>query len=265
MNKTGLVVNSLFYRTLGRLSEGVNMTFDLGLTSGRVLDYIYENKPHGRTFIGKWIDKQYIGHPGWEAVRTRKGNLESALKLAVESLQRGKDEITIVDIASGCAAYLFSVIADINDNDITARCYDIDARWVELGNQKAANLGMKSITFQQGNMMDLDFAKKAMHDADVVICAGFFDWIWNDEEILKSLNIIKSSTPPSAYILLTYQMAHPCLDLVQHVFKNFNGTPLEMKMRSANEMGQILNAANVKVVHEQSDKFGYYNTVLGRF
>ena len=265
MNKAGLVVNSMFYRTLGRLSDGVNMTFDLGLTSGKLLDYIYENEPHGRTFIGKWIDKQYIGHPGWEGVRIRKQNLESALKLAVNTLKQEKEDITIVDIASGYAAYLFSALADINDEHITARCYDIDPRWADAGNQKASSNDMKSITFHQGNMMDSTFAKTALHDSDIVISSGFYDWLESNDDILQSLNLIKSSTPPHAFIALTYQMAHPCLDLVHHVFNGFNGAPLKMKMRSVQEMQQILEAAKVTIVHEESDRFGYFNTVLGRF
>jgi hypothetical protein len=265
MNKAGLAANSLFYKTVGRLSDGVNMTFNLGLTSGKLIDYIYENKPHGRTFIGKWIDKKYLCHPGWEGVRIRKQNLESALKLAVKTLKQEKQDITIIDIASGCAAYLFSALADFNDEHITARCYDIDARWIDDGNHKASSNNMTSITFHQGNMMDFAFAKTAMHDADIVISSGFYDWIENDDDITQSLNIIKSSIPPNSFIALTYQMAHPCLDLVQHVFNNFNGAPLKMKMRSAQEMQQILNAANVTIVHEETDKFGYFNTVLGRF
>ena len=206
MNKAELVVNSLFYRTLGRLSDGVNMTFDLGLTSGKLLDYIYENKPHGKTLVGRWIDKQYIGHSGWEGVRIRKRNLESALKLAVKTLKQEKEDITIVDIASGYAAYLFAAITDLHDEHIIARCYDIDARWVDAGNQKASSSNMRSITFHQGNMMDHVFAKSTLRDADIIISSGFYDWIWNDDDISKSLNIIKSSTPSHSFIALTYQM-----------------------------------------------------------
>jgi len=265
MNKAELVISSLFYRTLGRLSDGVNMTFELGLSSGKVLDYIYANKPHGRTLIGKWIDKRYIDHPGWKAIRIRKQNLESSLKLAVNTLKQRQRNITIVDIASGCAAYLFSSLTELNDGYITARCYDIDPRWVDAGNQRAFSEGMKSISFHQGDTMDPAFAKTALHDADIVICSGFYDWIWNDDDIRQSLNIIKSSTPSHSFIALTYQMAHPCLDLVQQIFKNFDGSSLRMKMRSAQEMQKILEAASVTIINEARDKFGYFNTVLGRF
>jgi hypothetical protein len=265
MHKVGLIANGVFYRTLGRLSNGINMTFDLGLTSGKLIDYIYENKPNGKTFIGKWIDKQYINHPGWEGVRIRKQNLESAIIMAVKTLKFEKETITIVDIASGCAAYIFTVLADVGDIKTTTRCYDIDSRWIDIGNKKAASRGLKSLTFYEGNMMDSTFAKTVLHDADIVISSGFYDWIERDDDVLHSLNIIKSFTPPNAFIALTYQMAHPCLDLVHHVFNSFNGTPLKMKMRSTNEMKEILDSVNLSIVHQQADKFGYYNTILGRF
>lgn len=265
MNKIALMFNKAFYHTVGRLSDGISMTLDTGFTSGRLLDYIYENKPRGKTFIGRWIDKSYIRHVGWEAVRIRKNNIEASLKEAIRIVQQQKNRVNIVDTACGYAAYIFSVLTELKDQEITADCYDIDPRWTKSGNEKSERLKMHSrVRFNEGNMLDPTLAAKALKDADIVLSVGFYEWITDDEMVRNSLEIIKKSVHPGSFIILTYPMSHPCLDLVQYVFPHFNGAPVRMKMRDRAEMGQMLEKIGFKTIKEYTDSFGYFNTVLGR-
>ena len=74
----------LLITTLGRLSKGINMCFEHGLTAGYTLEYIYQNKAHGHLLLGKWIDRIYLDDIGWKAIRQRKDNLRNALIRAIE-------------------------------------------------------------------------------------------------------------------------------------------------------------------------------------
>jgi len=264
MNKIGRMSNKLFYHTVGRLSTGIRMTLELGLTSGRVLDYIYENKPRGTTFLGRTLDKSYLEHVGWEAVRIRKDNVEAMLGEAIETARRNKKRVKIVDIACGYAAYLFSVLSKNDSRDLHIECYDIDKRWVKFGNAKAAELGMDAIRFSEGNMLDPATARTALKDADIVISSGFYDWIVEDETVQRSLEMIATIPPRGSMVVMTYQMAHPNLELVHYVFSDFRGRGLRMKMRDRDAMGVLLGKAGITVIKEQADEFGYYNTLLGR-
>jgi hypothetical protein len=59
---TRILLGRLAVRTLGQTSDGIKLVTTKGLTSGIMLDYIYQNKPHGRFIIGTWIDKFYLSH-----------------------------------------------------------------------------------------------------------------------------------------------------------------------------------------------------------
>ncbi len=65
-------------KTAGRLSCGIRLGWESGFDSGRTLDYVYENKPRGRTALGRAIDRAYLNSIGWRGIRSRKANLQKA-------------------------------------------------------------------------------------------------------------------------------------------------------------------------------------------
>ena len=131
-----------FMRTVGRLSDGIRLCYQEGLTSGKMLDYIYKNRPSGRMVIGRIIDERFLSDPGWEAVRVRRSNLEMLIIKAIEGLRRQNKNISLVDIASGPAAYIMSVLDKVGGGDIQARCRDFEERWVKEGRRFARARGL---------------------------------------------------------------------------------------------------------------------------
>lgn len=69
--------------TLGRLSDGVTIARRHGFTSGKMLDYVYRNRPSGRGWIGRLLDRLYLSNRGWRAVRARRDHLVSLLQRAI--------------------------------------------------------------------------------------------------------------------------------------------------------------------------------------
>src|SRR5262245_38481902 len=100
----------LLLRTVGRSSDGVRMSFDHGLTSGTMLDYVYRNRPSGRGPLGRAIDRAFLESPGWQAVRERRANLEALLTEAIAAIRRQGRPVSLLDVASGPAAYVLAVL-----------------------------------------------------------------------------------------------------------------------------------------------------------
>src|ERR1039458_3060055 len=106
MNNLGYLLARCFMKTIGQTSDGIRLCCKEGLTSGKMLDYVYRNQPHGRFFIGKIIDKFFLNDPGWAAVRTRRKNLEALLIESIENLRKENRQVSLIDIASGPADYI---------------------------------------------------------------------------------------------------------------------------------------------------------------
>ncbi len=81
--------------SLGKLSDGMRLGWSDGFKSGRMLDYVYENRPQGITPLGKLADKIYLNSPGWTGIRVRRNYLDELLDTAIESTTPAPD-ITIV-------------------------------------------------------------------------------------------------------------------------------------------------------------------------
>lgn len=116
--------------SLGRFSDGIFLCLKEGLTSGKMLDYVYRNIPSGKTVLGRWIDRAFLNHPGWVAVRFRRHHLELLLS---EALQEKPGPLRLIDIASGPADYILSVLEKAGRSDIETVCQDLEVRWLEEG------------------------------------------------------------------------------------------------------------------------------------
>lgn len=250
--------------TVGQTSDGLRLCSEYGFTSGKMLDYIYENKPSGKFFIGRYIDKIFIRHLGWEAIRTRKDNLSKALKSAIVSSLLDKKDVFIVDVASGPAKYILEVMQDYKNENVSAVCRDIDDRWLDEGKFKAKYLGLKNIDFIWGNAFDEDSFKELKKQPNIVVSSGFYDWITNDELVKKSFQIIYDNLPKGGYFVFTNQSGHVNLELVSKVFQDFNHKPLEMTVRNAELINSWAKEIGFNIVNTEQDKYGYYSITLAQ-
>ena len=254
-----MTLTKILFRSFGRLSDGMTLCFKEGLTSGKMLDYVYRNKPSGKGFLGKWIDKRFLSHPGWEAVRMRRQSLE---KLLIEAMQERKGPIKMIDIASGPASYVLSVLKTTDKSDVQAMCQDLDPRWIEEGRKAAAAAGLKNVTFREANAFDGDILSR--YKPNIAISSGFYDWINDASEIQDSIRSVFKALMPSGAFVLTIQTDHPNLALAQTIFSDFNKKPLQMTMRSADEMAEWLQLAGFQVEKTVRDPYGYYAVFKAR-
>ncbi|MCR4336950.1 MAG: class I SAM-dependent methyltransferase family protein [Candidatus Omnitrophica bacterium] len=261
MNNLKFLLAKIFMKTIGQTSDGIHLCYQEGLTSGKMLDYVYRNQASGCLILGKSIDKVFLSDPGWEAVRTRRENLETLLIQSITSLRKENKPISLVDIASGPAEYIFSVLQKVEGNDLKVLCQDYEARWVEEGKKKAEERNIKNIRFQQGDAFDREALLRIKPRPNIIVASGFYDWFTDDGKIIESIKIIFDMLEPGGYFVLSNQMAHPKLNFTQAVFTDFHHQPLQMTMRSKEKISHWLEEIGFSIDRVLVDDHGYYSVL----
>jgi len=249
-------------KTVGRFSDGIRIAFREGFTSGVMLDYVYRNEPSGRWLIGRWIDRAYLRHAGWESIRVRKKNLETLVMeaLAVQRA-RGRSPV-VVDVASGPARYLLDVLCGSGMGDVRAACRDLEERSLEMGRRNAAERGIANVRFERGDALDADSLAQVRPIPNVAISSGFYDWIVDDGLVRRSMLLLHDLLPEGGGFVFTNQSGHVDLAMVEGVFVDFRGEPLRMKVRPTDEMNRWAADAGFRIVRTLSDANGYYSVTL---
>jgi len=251
---------TLAIKTIGRLSKGLNISSEHGLTSGLMLDYIYENKSHGKFIIGKFLDRIFLNNVSWKAIRQRKQNLKEQIKLAIgENRARGENTV-ILDVAAGPAQYLIDVMSEVGEDGVFAVCQDIDEKWMASGREKAGEAGLKNIRFEKSDAFDIDTLSSVSPRPNVIVASGLYDWIMNDELVKKSLKLCCSVLDDDGTIIFTNQAGNRQMNLVHKAFLDFNKEPLRMKTRSPETLnGWAMEAGFKDIIATVMDRWGFYS------
>ena len=259
MKKLRIAMTKLLVKTVGKLSDGISISFRYGFTSGKMLDYVYRNKPSGRTFLGKLIDRIYLSHIGWRSIRIRKANLERELKKSIKRVLSRNGEASILDIASGPARYIIDTLSETGGARVKATCMDVDRRWIEEGGKKARELKLSNVNFKKGNAFDNACFGE---NPDIVVSSGFYDWITDNRKVLDSMEIIYRNMKHGGYFIFTNQCGHCDLEMVKEIFVDFNNNPLNMVTRSTQIMNSWAEKAGFRIIESVTDPWHYYSITL---
>ncbi|NJN67800.1 MAG: hypothetical protein HC884_14380 [Chloroflexaceae bacterium] len=113
-------------RLLAWMSYGLAIGVAHGFDSGLSLDYVYRNRPGGRTALGQALDRIYLNHESNQADRARKNLLLQAMWNRVLVRRNEGLPTTILDVASGPGRYHLELLKMMGGNDISVICRDID-------------------------------------------------------------------------------------------------------------------------------------------
>ena len=247
-------------RLIGSWSDGIRIAKTEGFTSGIMLDYIYKNRPSGRFFIGKMIDKAYLGHEGWHVIRQRKENLCAHLEQAIDLTLKSKNSVRICDVAAGPALYITEVLEKCKNHNVSAEIRDLDARWLEEAKKRADAKGLP-LTYRVANALEKsDFTFDTI--PDIFVASGFYDWFNDAELIKKSMRLIHESLPENGYFVFTNQTGHVALDMTNYLFQDFNHKPLEMVTWDAALIKSWVEKIGFTIVDVRQDEKGCYTNVL---
>jgi SAM-dependent methyltransferase len=251
-------------RTVGRSSEGIRLCLDHGLTAGTTLDYVYRNRPSGRGWLGRTIDRKFLESPGWQAVRDRRANLEVLLAEAVAAVRAMGRPVSLLDVASGPGAYVLAVLERVGAEGVVARCRDLDEAGLARGREDAARRGLTQVTFERGDALDRDGILRLTPRPNVAVASGFYDWITDDDVVRQSIAIVAEALEEGGWFVVTNQVAHPDLAFVSAVFTDFHHQPLRMKMRPAAQVESWLTAVGLTIEATRTDRHGYYSVSKAR-
>lgn len=260
--KIKVFVLVLFIKTIGRLSTGINVCFEYGLTAGRMLDYIYENKASGKFIIGRLIDRIYLNHPDWQAIRERKDNVKNYIKEVIKSNREKNISTIILDIAAGYARYILEALKECGNKNAKVMCLDTNPDYAVKVKEIFHNEGF-IIGYENKSALDKDFLF-SLSPNNLIISSGFYDWIVEDNFVKDSIKLVYDILSEGGYFILTGQAKHPDLELVSRGFTDFKKEPLRMKMRPIETMTGWLEQAGFKNIESKIDKWGYFYTIYSR-
>jgi len=264
LKKLKIALLKALVHTLGRTSEGVRIAFADGFTSGVMLDYVYQNQPSGRWLIGRWLDRILLSHPGWKAIRVRKRNLEHLLRNALVLQRRQGRSPVVLDVASGPARYLLDVMAEGGADDVRAVCCDLDPDSLELGRRHAAARGLDGVHFTTGDAMSAESLAEVEPAPNLAVSSGFYDWITDDDVVRRSMALIHDLLPPGGGFLFTNQSGHVDLEMIHAIFVDFNGEPLRMVTRPADQINAWARDAGFQLVQTLGDATDNYSVTLAQ-
>jgi len=264
MNALQLGALKTLVHTIGRLSDGVRIACEHGLTSGKMIDYVYRNQPSGKLLVGRLLDRIYLSHEAWEAVRVRKRNLAELLEWAIRRQLADSGEVLLLDIAAAQARYVQDALAKFPQQKVEAVCWDLDKRWLREGRARAAERGLRNIHYKRGDALDARCYDRLGRRPNVVVASGFYDWMENDDTIKRSLEIVRGALDEGGWFLFTIQTGHANLQMVNEVFSGFDGEALRMSTRPRAVVHRWARQAGFEITRSKADRWGYYAVTLAR-
>jgi alpha-beta hydrolase superfamily lysophospholipase/phosphatidylglycerophosphate synthase/ubiquinone/menaquinone biosynthesis C-methylase UbiE len=251
-------------KTLGRLSDGIDLGWRSGFDSGQSLDYVYQNSAQGRLGVGKLIDRIYLDSVGWTGVRQRKRNLQKQLYDAIAKVKSAGHFVRILDVAAGPGRYLLGILKDLPPGDVSAQLRDINPANLAVGQNLAKTLGLSGVTFQQGDAFDEQSLAAVEQTPNVVIVSGLYELFPDNSRVLSSLRGLARAMRDGGYLVYTGQPWHPQIEMIARVLTNRNGVPWVMRRRTQAELDCLVNAAGFEKVGMEIDEWGIFTVSLAK-
>jgi len=249
----------------GRLSRGIELGWRTGFDSGLSLDYVYRNEPQGVTPLGRFVDKSYLNSIGWRGIRSRKANLESALRDQIKTLHRENRSVRILDIAAGAGRYVLETIRSLPEIPIQATLCDYREENVQAARQLADQFGLngKAVT-KRGDAFDRTALGAIRPKATIGIVSGLYELFPSNESVLNSLRGLAEAIEPAGYLIYTNQPWHPQLEFIAHVLRNREGERWIMRRRTTAEMDELVSITGFEKVAMEIDEWGMFSVSIAR-
>lgn len=252
---------SLLLRTIGRLSDGIRIGFRHGFDSGMIMNYIYEDKPQGISYIGKALDAAFLDQTTCKAFRAVKQIQKDIISSYLE--ERNGKETFIVDMASGKADYIYDVLKERKSN-IKVLLRDVSESAIRESKATAGRLGLKeSVSYEIGDALDPESLSRISPRPDLVIEAGLYGIIHDDGLIKKHLHELKDIMSPGA-LLFNVQTRNEQIELIARTLINQDGERCVWHLRPKELVIGWALEAGFKDPEVTMDPYGIYAVVLMR-
>jgi alpha-beta hydrolase superfamily lysophospholipase/SAM-dependent methyltransferase len=251
-------------KTLGRMSKGIQLGWQSGFDSGLTLDYVYENRPQGKTPLGRMMDRSYLNIIGRRGIRERKIHLEKILREAIERTRKESRSVRIVDIAAGAGRYVLETMYEMPQIPISALLRDYKPENVAAAGKLAQEFGLKNVTVEEGDAFDRASLASIEPRPTIGIISGLFELIPSNESVLNSLRGLADAIEPGGYLIYTNQPWHPQVEFIARVLINREGKPWIMRRRTQAEMDELARTAGFEKLAMEIDQWGIFTVSLAR-
>lgn len=256
--KAGYRITRVAMQTLGRMSAGIRLGWQVGFDAGRMLDYVYANRANGWSPLGRLMDRAYLNSIGWRRIRQRREHLRALLKDVISTLKQKRNSIHILDVASGPGRLVLDALATANDPDISAICRDYSAAELQAGRELAERQRIQNLSFEQRDAFDPDSYKALQPRPDVVIVSGLYELFSDNDRVRRSLRAINDALNDDGYLIFTNQPHHPQLEFIAETLVNRDGRPWVMRPRPQSEMHGLLHEAGFEAQEMLMDVDGIF-------
>jgi len=252
---------SLFLKTIGMFSEGMRIGFTHGFDSGMIMNYVCQNTPSGRFYIGKVLDRIFLNQVTCKAFRAIKEIQKNVIKNYLQ--ERNGDPTFIVDLASGKADYIYDALRETNGN-VKVLLRDLDETALKESRAIAEKLNLlNKVSYEQGNALDIESLKRIYPKPNLVIEVGLYGIIHDDELLRRHFFELKDILNPGA-ILFNVQTYNPQIELIARVLKNRDGERCVWHLRPVELVIEWAEKAGFIEPQVTMDPYGIYAVVMMR-
>lgn len=251
---------SLFLMTIGMTSDGIKTGYTYGFDSGMIMNYIYQNTPHGKFYIGKLLDRAFLNQITCKAFRAIKEIQKNVIKNYIEE-SNGNPRF-IVDLASGKADYIYDALIETNAN-VKVLLRDINETVLKESMAMARDLNLEDkVSYEVGDALDVESLKR-ISKPNLVVEVGLYGIIHDDELIQRHFFELRDILNPEA-ILFNVQIYNPQIELIARVLKNSNGERCVWRLRPVEVVVNWAEKAGFKNPKVTLDPYGIYAVVMMR-
>jgi alpha-beta hydrolase superfamily lysophospholipase/SAM-dependent methyltransferase len=253
-----------FLKNVGPLSDGVRLGWRSGFDSGATLDYVYQNRPRGRTPLGRMIDQNYLNSIGWRGIRQRRLHLEALLESAMVQAQQAGRPVRIIDIACGGGRYVLETMRRLAHIPATALLRDYRQENLDAAAHLAKSLELSGVTTELGDAFDRESLAATSPRPTIGIVSGLYELFPENAPVRASLAGLADALEPGGHLIYTNQPWHPQVEFIARVLVNREGEPWIMRRRTQAEMDELVEAAGFEKIHQEIDEWGIFSVSVAR-
>ncbi|MFQ5903136.1 MAG: class I SAM-dependent methyltransferase family protein, partial [Candidatus Binatia bacterium] len=251
-------------KTVGGLSQGVRLGWRTGFDSGITLDYVYANKAHGITTLGRFIDRCYLNSLGWKGIRQRKIHLEKLLRAVIRRANIEEKPVRVLDVAAGPGRYILETMKEMSQFPISALLRDNTQANLEAGRNLARELKVSNVTFTKGDAFDQKSLAAVSPKPTIAIVSGLYELFPDNEPVLNSLRGLFEAVQEGGYLIYTDQPWHPQVEFIARVLTNREGKPWVMRRRTQEEMDDLVRSVGFEKTDMEIDQWGIFSVSVAR-
>lgn len=184
------------------------------------IERIYQNQPGGTGRLGVALDQCFLALPAAQAVRNRRGLLQSMIESCLQ--RHGKGPLRVMSLACGPATEIFDTYGSLPEPArLLSTLLDVDRQALAFVSAKSQTAGLQSwITPLRGNLLALATGRQQLPpllEQHLIYSIGLIDY-FDDAQVIALMNLAHQWLAPGGRLVLgNFHPRNPSRALMDHV------------------------------------------------